>query len=379
MFDNKKLGGYIQFLRKSQGMTQSMLAELLGVSPQAVSNWERGESMPDIALLAAIARALGTTVDRMLSAAVDFEAERYSLLEREETFRENEDGSDDSKEEPVQTETESEAETQADTETPEPPAPEEPARPEEHKQEKGRTRLAGLSDIIRKAVQGALSSYPVREIVRDKMDDINDALEEIEDAIEEITDTFEDIEEEIEDAEEERREAELEAEEERREAEEERREAERERREAERERRDAERERRRVDGHLHVYVSADRGGRNKDWLDIVQLAPFASQETLESIVENLDPLTDTSKLVSLAPFLSSKTINRLVSQCIESNGQIPWSTIRGLAPFCSHDTLDNLVLSVDKRLDMKEINSLAPFLSSDTINKLIKRMYENNQ
>lgn len=56
-------------MRKKNQLTQSSLAEQMGVSPQAVSNWERGESMPDIACLMQLAGLLGVTTDRLLAAA----------------------------------------------------------------------------------------------------------------------------------------------------------------------------------------------------------------------------------------------------------------------------------------------------------------------
>jgi len=65
---NKKVGAYITILRKANKYTQQGLAENLGVSHQAVSNWERGESMPDIAILPKLAVLLGTTTDNILSA-----------------------------------------------------------------------------------------------------------------------------------------------------------------------------------------------------------------------------------------------------------------------------------------------------------------------
>ena len=68
---NEKVGAYIMILRKARKYTQQRLAERLGVSHQAVSNWERGESMPDIAILPQLAALLGTTVDKILSADKD--------------------------------------------------------------------------------------------------------------------------------------------------------------------------------------------------------------------------------------------------------------------------------------------------------------------
>jgi len=71
MFNIAKVGAYITILRKSKKMTQGKLAEILGISHQAVSNWERGAALPDITLLLDLANALGTTVDNLLSASRD--------------------------------------------------------------------------------------------------------------------------------------------------------------------------------------------------------------------------------------------------------------------------------------------------------------------
>ena len=40
----KEIGLFVQSLRKEQGLTQAELSEKLHVSPQSVSNWERGGS-----------------------------------------------------------------------------------------------------------------------------------------------------------------------------------------------------------------------------------------------------------------------------------------------------------------------------------------------
>lgn len=58
-------------LRKTKGFTQKSLAEKLGISHQAISQWEKGETMPDIATLPMLAGLLGTTVDAILSAKSD--------------------------------------------------------------------------------------------------------------------------------------------------------------------------------------------------------------------------------------------------------------------------------------------------------------------
>lgn len=42
--DLQKIGQFIQACRKEIGITQAEMGERLNVSPQSVSNWERGDS-----------------------------------------------------------------------------------------------------------------------------------------------------------------------------------------------------------------------------------------------------------------------------------------------------------------------------------------------
>ncbi len=49
------------------GMTQSELAEKLNISPQAVSNREHGETLPDVYVLLDLADKLHCSVDAILS------------------------------------------------------------------------------------------------------------------------------------------------------------------------------------------------------------------------------------------------------------------------------------------------------------------------
>ena len=60
---NIYLGENIKKLRKERDLTQEKLADLIGVSFQAISKWERGESFPDITILPVIADFFGCTID----------------------------------------------------------------------------------------------------------------------------------------------------------------------------------------------------------------------------------------------------------------------------------------------------------------------------
>lgn len=67
MIDAAKVGRQIADLRKVKGLTQSQLGERLNISFQAVSKWERGETLPDVGILLDLAEVLETTVDHILN------------------------------------------------------------------------------------------------------------------------------------------------------------------------------------------------------------------------------------------------------------------------------------------------------------------------
>lgn len=60
------LGKRIVAHRKRLGLTQDRLAELLGVTAQAVSKWENDQSCPDITMLPKLAQTFGVSVDELL-------------------------------------------------------------------------------------------------------------------------------------------------------------------------------------------------------------------------------------------------------------------------------------------------------------------------
>lgn len=76
----------ITALRKGNSMTQIELAEKLNYSDKAISKWERGESVPDITVLKAIADMFDVTVDYLLvreHISVDQELSEEEVLKRE--------------------------------------------------------------------------------------------------------------------------------------------------------------------------------------------------------------------------------------------------------------------------------------------------------
>lgn len=56
----------LRALRKGKDLTQEAVAEILNDSPQSISKWERGDTLPDIALLPTLANFYKVTVDALI-------------------------------------------------------------------------------------------------------------------------------------------------------------------------------------------------------------------------------------------------------------------------------------------------------------------------
>ena len=81
--NQEKIGKFIAEKRKQKRLTQQQLAEKLGVSDRAISNWENGKNMPDISLLPVISKELEVTVNDLMS------GEKVDKKEYQDKFEEN--------------------------------------------------------------------------------------------------------------------------------------------------------------------------------------------------------------------------------------------------------------------------------------------------
>ena len=59
------LGNNIKYARKKLGLTQEELAAQIGVTPQAISKWEKGAGMPDISMIVPLAQTLSVSTDTL--------------------------------------------------------------------------------------------------------------------------------------------------------------------------------------------------------------------------------------------------------------------------------------------------------------------------
>ncbi|MCM1534970.1 MAG: helix-turn-helix domain-containing protein [Clostridium sp.] len=85
-----QIGEIIRKERKAKNMTQEEMAHRLGVTAPAVNKWENGNSLPDIMLLAPIARLLGISLDTLLSFREELTAEEINgmIYEMDAMFKE---------------------------------------------------------------------------------------------------------------------------------------------------------------------------------------------------------------------------------------------------------------------------------------------------
>lgn len=76
-------------IRQDQGYTQQKIAERLGITPQAVSKWENGTSLPDTEMIRSIAQIMNCTTDYLLSHQVSSTSQCNQELVQRQTEIEN--------------------------------------------------------------------------------------------------------------------------------------------------------------------------------------------------------------------------------------------------------------------------------------------------
>ena len=81
--NQEKIGKFIAKKRKEKNLTQSELAEKLGVTDKSVGNWENGRNMPDLSLFKPLCDELEININDLLS------GEKISKEKYQEKFEEN--------------------------------------------------------------------------------------------------------------------------------------------------------------------------------------------------------------------------------------------------------------------------------------------------
>lgn len=81
--NQEKIGKFIFECRKNKEMTQSELAEKLGVTDKSISNWENGRNMPDLSLFKPLCDILDISINDLIS------GEKVSKDKYQDKFEEN--------------------------------------------------------------------------------------------------------------------------------------------------------------------------------------------------------------------------------------------------------------------------------------------------
>ncbi|MEI3499218.1 MAG: helix-turn-helix transcriptional regulator [Bacilli bacterium] len=79
--DQIKIGKFISNKRKEKNITQSELAELLGITDRAISKWENGICMPDASNILELCNILNITINDLFSGEVVDMKENEKKLE----------------------------------------------------------------------------------------------------------------------------------------------------------------------------------------------------------------------------------------------------------------------------------------------------------
>ncbi len=81
-----KLGEQLKELRHRDGRTQEDLAQVLDVTPQAVSRWEKGFCYPDMALIPSIANYFSVSIDELFGYKNDRDEKIDAIIKKIDAF-----------------------------------------------------------------------------------------------------------------------------------------------------------------------------------------------------------------------------------------------------------------------------------------------------
>lgn len=80
--NQEKIGSFLSNCRKEKGLTQTQLAEILGVSDKSISRWENGKTMPDLSLYEPLCEALDIQISELLYAKKMSDSEKKEQGEK---------------------------------------------------------------------------------------------------------------------------------------------------------------------------------------------------------------------------------------------------------------------------------------------------------
>lgn len=321
MFQMKNVGRKIATKRKEMNMTQMELADAMGVSFQAVSNWERGNSMPDIGKIPELANVLGISIDMLLTDEAPAKLVQHIVEGDVNTYM---------KETEVTPETIAQVAPllkPSDTEN-----LIEQAKKSWEKDSGSKRSVAKMSPLAPFVTGSFLHSWAESVNVVDSLKELTEIAPFLSE------ETLDMLVEKLQDAQV------------------------------------------TVKGitPLAPFLSEDTLDKLANQVvgsgslsDLTSLAPFLSDEALDTIVRNSTNMESFSikQLHGLAPFLGEETLDWLVEHALSKTTP---GEILSLAPFLSEEALGKLARSAFNASNFKELQQLAPFLEEDVLDEIVQ-------
>lgn len=130
-------------------------------------------------------------------------------------------------------------------------------------------------------------------------------------------------------------------------------------------------------GHVDPFLEKVKA-ETIHWDEVASLAPFLQSETLARLInEKVEGVVDTQEIIEIIPFLNGH-INKIIEKVnLES---LSWDDLGSLAPFLQGGQLDELIQTADpKGLNPDAVSSIAPFLKKETLNQMITQWSEQHK
>ena len=78
--DQEKIGNFIKEIRTKNNLTQKQFADKYNVTYQAVSKWENGKNMPDVALIKQISKDFNISLEEIYNGELNINKKKNNFI-----------------------------------------------------------------------------------------------------------------------------------------------------------------------------------------------------------------------------------------------------------------------------------------------------------
>ena len=319
MFDTVMIGRRVAQLRKEKNMTQMELADRMGVSYQAVSNWERGNSMPDISKLGDLSEILGISIDELLGKE---DIRRTNLVKH---MLHDEDPSAFVKEEEIHLKDVAEIAPAL-----KPEQAEKLAKAAWEAREMAWEKTADTAEREETRFERTAGSIEKEEALFEKPGDQQEREKTGRKRY--VKDKGTDL-------------------------------------------RDIEALAPFLRGEFLDSLVVEAAGEGISCEDLCSLAPFLSRDTVAALLEKAEEACNLEQLCGLAPFAGREAVSRMFSRIMEKE-DFSMEELCALAPFTERHLLSEAARRISDTAGFEELSGLAPFIDREVLKELFRKAAE---